>query len=115
VTLDRVPTHEYILSIGVHGMSDHDTRRQPPEPEPAQPGHMPTLSLSDDAVASLASTAVKLARFAPEVSDPDALAILVDAVTESAQANESISQLKERLMRLGDRVVAVAREVARLL
>jgi hypothetical protein len=71
--------------------------------------------LTDDAIASLASTAVNLARFTNEVTDPDALATLVDAVAASARANESISQLKERLVQLGDRVVMVARDVANVL
>ena len=96
-------------------MSDHDPRHVQPGPPASSITSPSALTLTDDAIASLASTAVNLARFTPDVSDPEALAILVDVVAESARANESISQLKERLTQVGDRVVTVAREVANVL
>lgn len=73
------------------------------------------LPLTDDEIAALASTAVRLSRFAQDVGDVEALAVLIDVVGQSARANESISQLKARLMRLDARIVAVAHHVANLL
>ena len=96
-------------------MSHHDPRQPRAEPAVSPRSAASAPPLTDEAIAALASTAVKLARFADDVSEPEALAILIDAVAASARANESISQLRERLMLLGDRVVTVAREVANFL
>jgi hypothetical protein len=75
----------------------------------------PISQLADAEAAALASTALSLDAFRGRVTNAEAFDLLVRAVRQSADADESISQFKRRLAELGPEVARVAKEVARLL
>ena len=62
-----------------------------------------------------ARTAADLAALKPQVSDPASYDQLIAAVQEATARNESLAQLQARVVALGDKAVAIAKEAAKLL
>jgi hypothetical protein len=61
------------------------------------------------------ATSIDLESLRPQVSDPQALELLIQAVNESTERNESIAQFQERVSSLGEAVMRVAGEVKSLI
>jgi len=70
------------------------------------------VMLADQEAEVLRRSSANLAALKPQVSDPAAFDKLVEAVQESTAKNESVAQLKDRVVKLGAAVVKVAKEVA---
>ena len=61
------------------------------------------------------ATNINLESLRPRVTDPQALELLIQAVNESTEHNESIAQFQKRVSSLGKAVVRVAGEVKKLI
>ena len=68
-------------------------------------------ALKEDEISLLKNTEVDLESLRPKVSDGESFDKLIEAVNTATKQNESIAQLKKRIMNLGEGVVNVAKEV----
>ena len=68
--------------------------------------------LADREASVLAATSVNLESLRPRISDQESFDKLIAAVKQSTQKNESLAQLKQRIMDLGEGVVKIAKEAA---
>ena len=50
----------------------------------------------------------------PKVSNPDDLKKLIDAVQQATNNNESIAELQDRILKLGDGVVSLVKNVSHM-
>lgn len=71
--------------------------------------------LAEELQALANATTTDLDGLRPRVSDPAAYAKLLAAVEESTRQNENIAQLRERLGKAGQAVLAMAKEAGGLL
>lgn len=71
--------------------------------------------LKEQEVMLLNDTKVDLGSLRPQVSDPEFLDKLIEAVNASTQHNESVAELRQRITALGSGVVKVAKEVGDIL
>lgn len=71
--------------------------------------------LADELAALKRATTADLEHLKPDITDETAYNKLIEAVRESTRRNESIAQLTTRIRTLGQGVVKVAKEAAKLL
>lgn len=71
--------------------------------------------LADEEAILLARTRIDLESLRPQISDKQAYDRLIPVVRESIRKNESIAQLKARILALGKEVQKVAKEVIPLI
>jgi len=68
-------------------------------------------ALASEEAKLIRDSSSQLENLKPRVSDPAAYEKLIKAVAESTQCNESVAAFKERVSKLGEGVMKVAKEV----
>lgn len=67
--------------------------------------------LKEDELSLLLDTQIDLDSLRPQVSDQESFNKLIEAVQTATNQNESIAQLRERVVGLGEGVVKIGKEV----
>lgn len=71
--------------------------------------------LKEQELSLLQNTSPDMEALRPQVSDAESFDKLIEAVKASTQKNESIAELRQRILDLGKGVTTVAKEVAAII
>lgn len=96
-------------------MGDREDRKKRLKEKSKESRKKTDMLLADELQALVDSTSTDLEKLRPKVTDKETYDILIAAVKESINRNESVAQLKSRLEKLGSTAINVGKEAVELL